>query len=129
MGDWVRLLGPLLVFPWWVWLSVRTTRCLRVITRGTIPYSKRTVWLIKILALIVGAGGVAGALVDFGAPWFLVIVPAGIIFFFSVTEDVSEVVPPKPIQDPSAYQSAWREYWQLRRAYNRSCVGLRLRFY
>jgi hypothetical protein len=37
--------------------------------------TKRTVWLIKILALIVGGGNVAGILADVGIPWFLAIVP------------------------------------------------------
>lgn len=119
----VGIIGPLFVCSLWAWAAVRTTQCLRVITRGAIPFTKRTLWLMKVLALIVGAGGIAGVLNDFGVPWFLAVVPAGIIVFFSVTEKVTEVVPPKPIQNPSAYQSAWREYWRLRKAYKRSALG------
>lgn len=119
----VPLLAALVVCPPWVWLSVRTKQCLRIITGYSIPFSKRTVWLIKILALIIGAGNVAGILVDLGTPWFLAIVPAAIIIFFSLRESVSEVVPPKPVQDPAVYQSAWREYWRLRDAYRRSGLG------
>ena len=81
------------------------------------------VWLIKILALIMGPGNVAGILVDLGTPWFLAVVPAGILVFFSLRENVSEVVPPSPIQDPTVYQSAWREYWRLRGVYKRSALG------
>ena len=117
------LVAALVVCPPWVWLSVRTKQCLRIITGHSVPFSKRSVWLIKILALIVGAGNVAGILVDLGTPWLLAIVPAGIIVFISLRESVSEVVPPKPVQDPAAYRSAWREYWRLRGAYRRSGLG------
>lgn len=100
----VPLLAALVVCPPWVWLSVRTKQCLRIITGHSVPFSKRIVWLIKILALIIGAGNVAGILVDLGTPWFLAIVPAGIIIFFSLSESVSEVVPPKPVCAPFRYR-------------------------
>lgn len=119
----VRVIGPLLVCSLWAWAAVRTAQCLRLITRSTIPFTKRTIWLMKILALIVGAGGIGSALADFGVPWFLAVVPAGIIVFFSLAEKITEVVPPKPIQDPSVYQSAWREHWRLHTAYKRSALG------
>jgi hypothetical protein len=89
------LLGAFSVCPPWVWLAVRTEQCLRLVTRHSVPFTKRTVWLIIILALIVGARNVAGILADVGIPWFLAIVPAGIIIFFSDSENVSEVVPPE----------------------------------
>ena len=116
----VPLVAGLLVCPPWVWLAVRTNQCLRVITRHTIPFSRRRIWLTKILALIIGAGNVAGVLIAIGTPWFVALIPAAIIVFLSLSENVSEVVPPKPMQDPTAYQAAWREYEQLRASYRRS---------
>lgn len=122
------LIAALVVCPPWVRLAVRTKQCLRVITGQSIPFSKRTVWLIKILALIIGAGNVAGILMELGTPWLVAIVPAGVIVFFSLREDVQEIVPPKPLQDPAAYQSAWREYRRLRGAYRRSGLGFAAAF-
>ena len=124
--DWAQALSGLVVSAVWSSMALQTTRCLRLITRGTIPYSRRTIWLIKILAIIVGAGGVAGVMVNLGAPWFLAIIPAAIIAYFSLTEKVVEVVPAKPLQDPAAYQSAWREYRRLRLANRRSSIGFAL---
>lgn len=117
------LIGGLIVCPPWVWLAVRTNQCLRVITRHTVPFSTRKIWLIKIPALIIGAGNVAGVLIGIGAPWYLAVIPAAAIVFFSLQENISEVVPPRPIQDPSAYQLAWREYDQLLASYKRSGLG------
>jgi len=114
-GKWGPIIGGVIVLPVWVWTAVQTTKCLRVITRHSIPYKRRTVWLIKILALVVGAGGVVGVLLDAGIPWFLAALPAGLIVFFAVREPVAEIIPPKPIQDTSAYESAWREYHRSRR--------------
>jgi hypothetical protein len=122
-GDWAQALAGLAVSAVWSCMALQTTRCLRLITRATIPYRKRTIWLMKILALIVGAGGVAGALIDLGAPWFLAIVPAGIIVYFSLSEKVAEVVPAKPMQDAVTYRTAWREYRRLRISYQRSSIG------
>jgi len=113
----------LLVCPAWVWLAVRTSQCLRVITGHTIPFSRRKIWLIKILALIVGAGNVGGILIGIGVPWLLALLPAAIIVFLSLKENVSEVVPPKPTQDPAVYESAWREYERLRASYRRAGLG------
>lgn len=96
----------------WVWLAVQTTSCLRVIA---IPYKRRTVWLIKLLALIVGAGGVVSVLLDAGIPWFLAAVPGGVVVLVAIREPVVDIIPPRPIQDTSAYKSAWREYHRLRR--------------
>jgi hypothetical protein len=118
------LIAALIVCPPWVWLAVRTKQCLLVITGNSIPFSKRRVWLTKILALIIGAGNVWGILAEIGIPWFLGSIPAGIIVFLSLRENVSEVVPPKPIQDPAVHHSAWQEYWRLRDSYRRSGLGL-----
>jgi len=98
LADWTKAIGllaaGLLVCPPWVWLAVRTEQCLEVITGKSIPFSKRKIWLIKILALMVGAGNVWGILAEIGSPWILAIVPAGIIVFFSLRDNVSEIVPP-----------------------------------
>lgn len=109
------MIGGAVVLPVWVWMAVQTTKCLRVITGNSIPYKSRTVWLIKILALVGGAGGIVGSLLDAGIPWLLAAVPAGLIVFFAVREPVAEIIPPRPIQDSFAYESAWREYHRLRR--------------
>jgi hypothetical protein len=42
---------------------------------------------------------------------------------FSLRENVAEVIPPKPVQDPAFYQAAWQEYWRLCHAYRRSGLG------
>jgi len=124
--NWLPVVASLLVLPPWIWLAVRTRHCLQVISTHTIPYPRRTIWLIKILALIVGAGGVAGAAAAAGVPWFFAILPAGVVAFFALRENVREIVPPKPDQDVSAYQSSWQQYRRLRRDYMRSwrwCAG------
>jgi hypothetical protein len=38
-------------------MAVRTQHCLKIITVHSIPFAKRTIWLLKTLALIVGVGG------------------------------------------------------------------------
>jgi hypothetical protein len=114
------LVGSLLVLPPWVWLAVRTEQCLQIISSRTIPYPKRTIWLIKILALIVGAGGVLGVAAQVRLPWFFAILPAGVVVFFGLRENVQEIIPPKPNQDASAYQSSWQQYRRLRSDYMRS---------
>jgi hypothetical protein len=118
--KWPPIIASLVVLPPWIWMAVRTKHCLQVITMHSIPYPKRTIWLIKILALIVGAGGVFGATAELGMPWFLAILPAGTVIFFALRESVQEIVPPKPVQDASAYQSSWQQYRHLRGTYMRS---------
>jgi hypothetical protein len=120
LERWVPVVAPLLVLPPWIWLAVRTKHCLQIISGHTVPYQRRTIWLIKVLALIVGAGGVVGAAAQIGIPWFLAIVPAGIVVFFALTDNVQEIVPPKPNQDASAYQSSWQQYRRLRSDFMRS---------
>lgn len=112
----------------WVWVAVHTEGALQIISRGVIPYSRRTVWLLKILALIVGGGGATSLAQEFGAPWFLAIVPAGAILFFAAREKVAGVVPPRPAQDASAYEMAWQEYDRLRKAYMRSLLWFGVAF-
>jgi hypothetical protein len=112
-------------------MAVRTRHCLQIISTHTIPYSRRTIWLTKILALIVGAGGVAGAAAAVGIPWFFAILPAGVVVFFALRENVKEIIPPTPNQDASAYQSSWQQYRRLRGVYMRSwrwfgCTGVLL---
>jgi hypothetical protein len=131
LEKWLPLAAPLLVLPLWIWLAVRTKHCLQVISTRSIPYPRRTIWLIKILALIVGAGGVVGAVAQLGIPWLLAVLPAGVVVFFALRENVQAIIPPKPNQDASAYQSSWRQYRHLRRDYVRSwrwfgCTGVLL---
>ena len=101
-------------------MAVRTQHCLKIITVHSIPFTKRTIWLLKTLALIVGVGGLFGAVVQVGMPWFLAILPGSIIVFFALKESVQEVVPPKPSQDAAAYQSSWDTYRTLRSDFLRS---------
>jgi hypothetical protein len=101
-------------------MAVRTRHCLQVITMRSIPFSKRAVWLTKVLASIVGIGGIFGAIIQIGVPWFIGILPAGVALFFALKEDVEAVVPPKPSHDAAVHQSSWQEYWRLRRDYVRS---------
>ena len=131
LDKWLPFVAPLLVLPPWIWLAVHTRHCLQIISTRTIPYPRRTIWLIKILALIVGAGGVAGTAAAVGIPWFFAILPAGVVAFFALRENVKEIIPPKPNQDASAYQSSWQEYRRLRSDYMRSwrwfgCAGVLL---
>jgi hypothetical protein len=115
------LLAAVLVLPPWVWVAVRTKQSLEIITAHSIPHSKRTVWLVKILALIVGAGGVTGAAAQLGMPWFLAIALGALVVFFSLKESVEQIVPPKPSQDEATYQSSWQTYRRLRSDFARSC--------
>jgi len=100
------LIGPLIVLPPWIWMAVRTRHCLQIITAHTIPIARRTIWLVKTLALLVGIRGLFGVVVQVGLPWLLAILPGGIIVFFALKESVQEVVPQKPSQDAAAYQSS-----------------------
>lgn len=118
--KWPAVLAYLLVLPPWVWLAVRTNDCLGFVTGHRIPFSKRAIWLTKLLALILGAGGLAGALNEVTLPWFLALLPAGIVVLFALTERVEDVVPSEPVQNAAARQLSWNEYWKLRAAYTRS---------
>ena len=120
--QWALLLGAVFVCPPWIWLAVRTRYFLEAVTRHSIPYKKRTVWLIKVLATVIAAGCVAGVLASDGVPWFPAVLPAGVVIFFSLVDHVHEIVPSKPPQEQPAYEAAWQEYWRLRRAYLRSLV-------
>jgi hypothetical protein len=127
-SKWLPAIAAVVVYPAWIWLAVRTRQCLRAITRNTIPFTKRTVWLAKILGLIVGAGGAFRVAFDLGMPWFLALLPAGTIVAFAAADSVEEVVPPKPMQDSSAYQSSWLEYRRLRWVYKKSWLGFAAAF-
>ena len=64
-------IAAFVVLPLWTWLAVSTQQCLRVITRRTIPFSKRTIWLVKVFSLVIGAGGVFGLVSDLGtSPYY-----------------------------------------------------------
>ena len=120
LEKWLPLVAPLLVLPPWIWLALRTQHCLQVITVHSIPFPKRTIWLVKTLALIVAVGGIFGAVAQVGMPWFLAILPGGIVLFFALKESVQDVVPRKPNQDATAYQSSWQMYRNLRGDFIRS---------
>lgn len=118
------LLAALLVLPPWVWLAVRTKHCLEVITAHTIPFPKRMIWLAKVLALVVGVGGILGVASELGIPWYLAILPGAGVVFLACNERVQAVVPPRPSQDPATYQSSWQTYRQLRSDVMRSWIWL-----
>jgi hypothetical protein len=63
-------------------------------------------------------------------PRFLGLLPAGIVVYFAIKEDVQEIVPPKPVQlrSASAYESPWLEFRALHRAFKRSCLALAAAF-
>jgi membrane-associated protease RseP (regulator of RpoE activity) len=105
-------------------LSYFLPDCLQVITLQctAFHFPKRTIWLIKILALIIGAGGVFGVTTELGTPWLLAVVPSASVIFIALRERVEEVIPTKPVQDASAYRSSWEQYRKLRTAYLRSSV-------
>ena len=115
--KWLPAIASLIVLPPWIWLAVRTGHCLQAITMHSIPFAKRTIWLTKMLALIIGAGGVFGVAIELNMPWFLAILPSGTVVFFALREQVRELVPPKPVQDASVYQSSWQQYRHLRSLY------------
>jgi hypothetical protein len=114
------LIAGLLVYPVWIWLAIRTKHCLQIVTGRSVPFSKRTIWLVKLLALFIGAGGVFSAVNTLGVPWFLAALPAGFIVYLAMQENVQDLVPPKPPQDAATYLLAWTEYWRLRKTAHQS---------
>jgi hypothetical protein len=114
------LVAPLLVLIPWIWLAVRTSHSLHVVTGHNIPLSKRTIWLVKTLALIVACGGIGGVITQIEIPWLFAVLPAALIIFFALKEKVQAVVPPRPKQDATAYRSAWQAYRHLRTDFIRS---------
>lgn len=67
------LLVSLAVFSVRAVLAIRTAKTLKAITREVIPFAPRTIWLIKILALLVAAPGVFESFQNFGLPWYLLV--------------------------------------------------------
>jgi hypothetical protein len=113
-----------LIYPLWIWLAIRTTHALRVLTSRTIPFLKRTIWITKIIALIVGAGGLLGLLIDLGLPWYVAVLPAGVVIFLALREQVEAIVSPVPPQTAIAYRSSWEEYRHLRTIVRRWWIAL-----
>ena len=101
------------VLPPWIWLAVRTRGCLRFVTRNSVPFPKRTIWFVKVLALLVGGGGALGLSLSLGLQPLLALVVLGFVLFFSMRDKVEDIVPPVPLQDETAYRSSWQEYRQL----------------
>lgn len=118
--KWLAAIASLVVLPPWIWLAVRTKNCLEVITAHSIPFPKRVIWLTKILALIIGAGGLFGVATEFGVPWLLASMPSATVILIALGERVVHVIPPQPAQDASAYRCAWEQSRRLRSSYRRS---------
>lgn len=112
--------GGSLVCSVWVWFAIRTNQFLKLITRGAVPFHRRTIWLLKLCAIILGAGTVWGILAEFGIPSYLAVVPAGIVVALALRDKVESFVPANPPQDSTDYEAAWQEYRHLRRAHNQS---------
>jgi hypothetical protein len=108
----------------WIWLAVRTTNVLRVLTGHTIPFSKRAIWITKIVALIVGGGGLFTLLDDLKLRWYLAAIFPGIVVFFALREKIEAIVSPVPPQTVFAYRSSWEEYRHLSRNVRRWWVAL-----
>jgi hypothetical protein len=105
----------LLVSAVWVWVAVSTTSALRSLTGRKVPFPKRTIWLLKILALIVGAGGVMGAFAELGVSWYFAALPAGAVVLLALREKVEGIVIPKPTPTGASFLPAWEGYRRLRR--------------
>jgi hypothetical protein len=108
-------IAGLLVSAVWVWVAVRTTNALRSLTGRKVPFPRRTIWLVKVLALIVGAGGVMGAFVELGLSWYFAALLAGAVVFLALRETVEEIVIPKPPPTGASFLPAWEGYRRLRR--------------
>jgi hypothetical protein len=108
----------------WAWLSIRTTNCLRTITRGTVAHTRRIVWLIKIVATLIAASNIFGVALEFHLHRFPSAALAGLVVLFALTDKVEAIVPMKPAQGPSAYVEAWREYSRLRKTAIRPVILL-----
>ncbi len=120
-GDrWGLALAGLVVFPAWIWVAVRTKSALDVVSRRVIPYSARTIWLVKVLAIIIAAGSVAGVLSEIGLPWFVALIPAAAVAVIALRDKVEAVVPPRPPQNVENYRSSWEEYGRLRKGARRA---------
>jgi hypothetical protein len=122
---WAEGLAVLLVYPPWMWLAVRTRDALQFLSRRAVPYSVRTIWLVKFLALIVGAGGVLGVSLQVGLHWIIGVLLSGAVVFFALKEKVEGIVPPKPSQKAAAYTASWQDYRLLRKR----ALGLVLGFF
>src|ERR1700747_3147711 len=127
-GNLMTAIAELAVCAVWVWVAVGTTRSLRFLTSNAIPFSKRTIWLLKILALIVGAGGVMGSFDELGLSWYLAALPAGAWVFFALTDRVNEIVVPQPRHTKTSYRPVWESYRRLRRNVLLSYAGVAIAF-
>lgn len=124
----VMAIAELAVCGVWVWVAVCTTSSLGFLTSHAVPFAKRTMWLTKILALIVGAGGVMGGFSQIGLAWYFAAVPAVTIVFFALREKVDEVVIPTPPRTKASYLPAWESYRRFRRNVVYSYVWLAIGF-
>jgi hypothetical protein len=113
--DLIARYAGILVCAVWVLASARTTVVLRNITRRSVAHTRRLVWLIKIIAMIVGAGTIFGLSTDFGLHWLLGGFLSTLVVLFALTDKVEAIVPTPPPQNRLAYSRAWQEYKRLRK--------------
>jgi hypothetical protein len=118
--TWLLTLGPLLILSIWTWVAVRTAYFLRTVTSSRIPYSTRAIWLIKALALILSVGNLIGWALQVNLHLYIAAVPAVGIIYFAFTEQVQQIIPPKPAHHPASYQQALENYREARTTYLRS---------
>jgi hypothetical protein len=113
--DLIDKWAPVLVCVGWGWLSIRTTSCLRTITRRAVGHTVRRVRLLKLVATVIAATNIFGVALTFHLRWIPSALLAGLIVRLALADKVEEIVPEKPVQDPAAFAEAWREYSRLRR--------------
>ncbi len=120
LDTWLPRTASLVVLPPWIWLAVRTTDCLRLVTLHTIPFRQRTIWLTKSLAVVIAGAGIFGSAVQLKVPWLLAAALSGLAVAIALSERVRAISPPKPDHDAALYQSSWQRYRKVRNAYMRS---------
>lgn len=59
-----------------------------------------------------------------GISWYLAALPAALIVYFALRENVVEIEPPIPAQNAPAYDSAWRQYRHLSTNVKKAWIGL-----
>jgi hypothetical protein len=119
--NWFRLISILVVSLLWIWPAIRTAGYL---TRRTVPFRRRTIWAVKVLAIIIGAGGTYSLLSQFRLSWIVTTIVSIVLVVLVLSERVCDYFPPKPPQDVDGYEPAWQQYRRLRRASIRSWLLL-----
>ena len=99
----------------WIWVSVRTASCLRIITRGKVRVSLKSIRFIKVVATAVAGSNIVGFLVSLGAPLYLSFLCGGLVVLFAWMDKAVEVVPSQTPNELSSYAGSWSEYRRLRK--------------